>query len=220
MRTPNLTTVVAVGVVLSAVLVSCEPSEPEDSRVSSISAADTLLSLNKPATASTSGGCCGPQNVDDGNTGTRWASGANIDPSWIYIDLGGTFSVHRVQLTWDQSCAVAYDIQISPDHNAWTTLHSTTNGAGGVENITGLNGSGRYVRMLGEKRCRADAAHGYSLQELAVYGAGGDTIPPTPPGMPNLVSDTSSSVTISWTASTDNVGVTGYDVFHRSEERV
>ncbi len=44
------------------------------------------------------------------------------------------------------------------------------------------------------------------------FGPSNDTQPPTAPA--NLVSSnvTSSGVTLSWTASTDNVGVTGYDV--------
>jgi glucose/arabinose dehydrogenase len=69
--------------------------------------------------------------------------------------------------------------------------------------------------MFGMKRCRADATHGYSLQEFGVFGTiGGDTTPPTPPGTPTLVGDTSNNITVSWTASTDNVGVTGYEVLH------
>jgi glucose/arabinose dehydrogenase len=181
-------------------------------------AADSLLSLNKPATASSIGGCCPAKYVDDGNTSTRWASAAGIDPSWIYIDLGATYSIHRVQLTWDLSCATAYQVQTSPDHATWTSIYSTTSGKGGVENLTGLSGTGRYVRMYGTHRCRTDSSKGYSLQEMAVYGSGGDTTPPTPPGTPTLVSSTPSSVTIKWGASTDNVGVTGYDVFRDGQK--
>ena len=177
-------------------------------------AADSLLSRNKPVTASSSGGCCAPANAVDGSTSTRWASAANIDPSWIYVDLGGTFSIHRVQITWDASCATAYQVQTSTDHSTWTTISSTTTGDGGVDNLTGLTGSGRYVRVNGTKRCRTDASKGYSIQELDVYGAsGGDPNPPTPPGAPTLVSSTPNSVTISWGASTDDVGVTNYDIF-------
>jgi glucose/arabinose dehydrogenase len=176
-------------------------------------AADSLLSLNKAATASSSGGCCAPKNVDDGNTATRWASAANIDPSWIYLDLGATFSIHRVVLTWDASCATAYQVQTSPDHSAWTTIFSTTTGNGGVDDLTGLTGTGRYVRMNGTHRCRTDATKGYSLQEFAVYGSGGDTEAPTPPGTPSLVSSTPSSATIQWGASSDNVAVTSYQIF-------
>jgi glucuronoarabinoxylan endo-1,4-beta-xylanase len=41
---------------------------------------------------------------------------------------------------------------------------------------------------------------------------GGDTQPPSTPGTPTASGITASSVTLSWTASTDDTGVTGYDV--------
>jgi chitodextrinase len=41
---------------------------------------------------------------------------------------------------------------------------------------------------------------------------GGDTQAPSTPGQPTASNVTSSSVNLSWSASTDNVGVTGYDV--------
>ena len=41
---------------------------------------------------------------------------------------------------------------------------------------------------------------------------GGDTQAPTTPGQPNASNITSSSVNLSWSASSDNVGVTGYEV--------
>ncbi|GAA3736908.1 cellulose binding domain-containing protein [Salinactinospora qingdaonensis] len=41
---------------------------------------------------------------------------------------------------------------------------------------------------------------------------GGDTEPPTAPGAPTASEVTATSVTLSWSASTDNVGVAGYDV--------
>ncbi len=177
-------------------------------------AADSLLSLNKPVTASSSGSCCAAKNAVDGSTATRWASVSNVDPQWIYVDLGATYAIDRIELDWDASCATAYELDVSADHNSWTQIFNTAAGKGGTDNHTGLKAAGRYVRMLGTKRCRADASHGYSLDEFSVYGGSGDTTPPSPPGTPTLVSDTSTSVTVSWTASTDNVGVTGYLVYH------
>ncbi|HEY3609004.1 MAG TPA: PQQ-dependent sugar dehydrogenase [Pseudonocardiaceae bacterium] len=177
--------------------------------------ADPLLSQDKPVTASSSGGCCPAAAAVDGNSATRWASVAGTDPQWIYVDLGAVAHVSRVRLQWDTSCATAYEIDVSNDHATWSKIFSTTAGKGGVEDLTTLDGIGRFVRMFGTKRCRADATHGYSLREFGVFGTiGGDTTPPTPPGTPTLVSDTSNSITVSWTAATDNVGVTGYEVLH------
>ena len=174
----------------------------------------TLLSEGKPVTASSSGGCCAAKNAVDGDTATRWASAAGVDPQWIYVDLGSTAHVTEVKLQWDASCATAFEIDTSNDHSAWTSIYSTTAGKGGTQDLTSLNGTGRYVRMYGTKRCRSDSSHGYSLDELSVYGTLTDTTPPTPPGTPALVSDTASSVTVKWTAASDNVGVTAYDVYH------
>ena len=87
-----------------------------------VPAADALLSLNKPATASSSGGCCAAANVDDGVSTTRWASAAGSDPQWISIDLGAAAHVSRVRLQWDTSCATAYEIDTSADDTAWTKI--------------------------------------------------------------------------------------------------
>jgi F5/8 type C domain/3-keto-disaccharide hydrolase/Fibronectin type III domain len=196
------TVVLAVG--LTAAVASAASNAP---------AADVLLSRNHPVTTSSSGSCCAPKNAVDGNSKTRWASAAGKDPSWIYVDLGSVAQVHRIRLQWDKSCATAYQLQTSTDHATWTTVFSTTAGKGGVEDRTGLTGSGRYVRMNGTHRCRADAGHGYSLQEFDVYGTTGEGgTPPNPPTNVTNVSVTATSATVSWTAST-STGVTAYDLF-------
>ncbi|WP_405014724.1 discoidin domain-containing protein [Kitasatospora sp. NBC_01539] len=43
-------------------------------------------------------------------------------------------------------------------------------------------------------------------------GGGGDTVPPTAPGSLHTTTVTDTTVTLAWTASTDNVGVTGYRI--------
>jgi mannan endo-1,4-beta-mannosidase len=52
-------------------------------------------------------------------------------------------------------------------------------------------------------------------KEATIFGGGGggDTTPPSTPGTPTASGVTSTGLTLSWAASTDNVGVTGYDVF-------
>jgi glucose/arabinose dehydrogenase len=179
-------------------------------------AAETLLSLNKPVTSSSDGGCCPAKNAVDGSLTTRWASAANIDPSWIYVDLQATKHITHVRLSWDASCAVAYRVETSSDHATWTSRFSTSTGNGGVDDITGLSVDARYVRMFGTKRCRTDVTKGYSLQEFEVFGGtggGGGNIP-TPPGKPVQDSITPTTVTVHWAPSTDSDGtVTGYDIF-------
>ncbi|WP_433184119.1 cellulose binding domain-containing protein [Actinoallomurus sp. CA-150999] len=59
---------------------------------------------------------------------------------------------------------------------------------------------------------------GCTLNGAACDGGGGgsDTQPPSTPTGLTVTGHTSSSVSLSWTASTDNVGVTGYEVYQGS----
>ncbi|HEX6739208.1 MAG TPA: carbohydrate-binding protein, partial [Vicinamibacteria bacterium] len=107
-------------------------------------------------------------NAVDGSTTTRWAS-LFSDPQWIYVDLGSTATVTRVVLNWEAAFGRAYQIQVSNDASAWTTVYSTTTGAGGINDVA-VSGSGRYVRMNGTQR---GTAWGYSLWEFQVYGTTG-----------------------------------------------
>ena len=175
-------------------------------------AADTLLSQGRLATASSTENVGTPAGAAvDGNAGTRWSS-AFADPQWLQVDLGSPMQVCQVGLQWENAYATAFQIQLSTDGTTWTSVYSTTTGTGGTQTLT-VNGTGRFVRMNGTARA---TPYGYSLWELTVHtGTGtGDTTPPTPPGTPVLVSVSSASATIQWTASNDNVAVTGYDIYH------
>ncbi|HWY29237.1 MAG TPA: hypothetical protein VNX46_00700, partial [Candidatus Acidoferrum sp.] len=50
-----------------------------------------------------------------------------------------------------------------------TTLYHKTNGTGGIDDLTGLNGVGRYLKMQGIMR---GTGYGYSLWEFQVFGLG------------------------------------------------
>ncbi|MEV6522680.1 discoidin domain-containing protein [Longispora sp. NPDC051575] len=131
-----------------------------------------LLSQGKPATASSVETSSFPAGAAfDGNlTGTRWASKEGVDPQWLRVDLGATASVSRVLLNWEAAYGKSYTIQTSPDGSTWTTIYSTTSGNGAADDLTGLSGTGRYVRVHGTAR---GTAYGYSLFEMRVYGTTG-----------------------------------------------
>jgi F5/8 type C domain/Glycosyl hydrolases family 16 len=148
---------------------------------------DRELSYARPATASSyqdDGNCpaCTPAKAVDNDPATRWATSdvtGWVDPGWIYIDLGATATVHSVILQWDPAYATAFQIQVSPDANTWTTIYSTGAGTGFKQTISGLSGTGRYVRMYGTARSNG---YGYSLWDFEVWGTGGN--PTTPPALP------------------------------------
>ena len=104
--------------------------------------------------------------VNDGNLTTRWSSNFS-DPQWIYIDLGSTKTISEVKLNWETAYASTFQIQVSNNASSWSTIYSTSTGKGGIQDLKGLNGLGRYIRMYGIKR---GTVWGYSLWEMAVYG--------------------------------------------------
>lgn len=128
------------------------------------------LAYGKPATASSVETISFPaKNAVDGNPDTRWSSGFS-DPQWIQVDLGDSYHINRVVLNWEASYGVAYKIQISINGSDWTTVYSTTNGDGGIDDLS-ISGSGRYIRMYGTSRVATGGVlYGYSLYEFEVYG--------------------------------------------------
>ncbi|MDC0710652.1 discoidin domain-containing protein [Stigmatella sp. ncwal1] len=136
----------------------------------SSSAHAALLSLKRPATASSVEGGNTADLAVDGNTGLRWASVWNVDPQWLSVDLGATATLDRVKIQWEGAYAKAYKVQVSPDGASWTDLYATSAGDGGVDDLT-LSGSGRYVRVYCTQRALTN--YGYSILELEVYGTTG-----------------------------------------------
>jgi hypothetical protein len=150
-------------------------------------ATESLVSQGRPATSSSvETSALGPANAVDGKTTTRWASQEGVDPQWIRVDLGDTFTISHVRLTWEAAYAKAYTVETSADGTSWQAIYSTTTGDGATDDLTGLAGSGRYVRVNGTKR---GTAYGYSLFEFQVYGAGSGG--PSPSGSQSTSPSTS-----------------------------
>ncbi|QGZ52574.1 coagulation factor 5/8 type domain-containing protein [Streptomyces sp. QHH-9511] len=163
-----------VGVVvtaLAAALLAFGPAQKAE-------AAPVLLSQGKPVTASSQEHYGTPATAAvDGDNGTRWSSVAS-DPQWIRVDLGAPAALERVELRWEAAYAKAYRIETSQNGTDWSTVYSTTTGAGGAEALN-VSGTARYVRMLGTARA---TGYGYSLWEFKVYGSTGGDGGPTLPG--------------------------------------
>ncbi|GAB2655953.1 discoidin domain-containing protein [Kribbella swartbergensis] len=196
-------------VALSVVLVGAVGGSVADARTS----ADVLLLQRQPVVVSSieDRTLTGDRAVD-GSTSTRWASAEGVDPQWVKVDLGQPATVRRVKLSWEAAYAKAYRIEISDDGSTFRAVKEIADGNGNTDDLTGLAAHGRYVRLVGTKR---GTPYGYSLWELQVYGtkdSTGDTQPPSTPTGVRTTGVTATSVALTWTASTDNVGISGYDV--------
>jgi CxxC motif-containing protein (DUF1111 family) len=135
----------------------------------------------------------------DHDPNTRWGSGFS-DDQWLTLDYGQSVAINHVRIAWEAAHATQYLLQVSDDNTHWTTIKSVDGSAGGTEDIAGLSGQGRYLRMQGVKR---STQYGYSIFEIQAFSgtpAGTDPQPPTPipidtskPGVPLKASAAASS---------------------------
>ncbi|WP_308220940.1 discoidin domain-containing protein [Micromonospora phytophila] len=172
-------------------------------------------------TASSVNQTYGPANANDGNADTYWESANNAFPQWIQADLGATVTVDRVVLklppaaAW-QTRTQTLTVQGSTDGGSFTALKSSAGytfnpATGNTVTITFPAASTRYVRLTVTGNTGWPAAQ---FSEFEVYGtATGDTLAPTAPTNLAYTQPVSGQIRLTWNAATDNVGVTGYDVY-------
>lgn len=126
------------------------------------------LALGKPVkTSSEDKGGNIKSNAVDGNLNTRWTSESGKDPQWIYVDLGKSYNVNNLKITWKAGeCATDYNIEISTNSTSWSLLKAVKGNTALVNNYANtLKGEGRYVRIYCTKRANN---LGYSINEMEV----------------------------------------------------
>ncbi len=183
------------------------------------------LAAGKSASSSSSTQNYAASNVTDGNQGTYWESANNAFPQWVQVDLGSSVSTNQVVLKLPTSGWGARDqtlaVQGSTDGQNFNDLSASASRAfSPPSNAVTIDYGASTVRYL---RIRITANTGWpagQLSELEVYGpATGDTQAPTAPGSLAFTEPAAGQIRLTWNASTDNVGVTGYDVYANGELR-
>lgn len=141
--------------------------------LSTIEAFGGDLAANAPVDASSTANEFNmASNLTDGSASSRWES-ATSDPQQVAVDLGSTQPLGTVGLRWETAAAKSFQLQLSKDGKQWSTVYSTTSGAGGTETIALPAGSdGRYVRLVGTERL---TKYAYSLYALEAYSPAGST---------------------------------------------
>jgi mannan endo-1,4-beta-mannosidase len=143
----------------------------------------TNLAYNKAVYASSNENTTTtPNKAVDANGTTRWSS-AFADPQYYVVDLGANFNVNRVKINWEGAYGKNYQIQFSTNNSTWTTIRTVTNNTSLTNDLTGLSGTARYVKLYGTAR---GTVYGYSMFEFEVYGTTGS----------RMISPENSSVTV------------------------
>lgn len=124
------------------------------------------LALGSTATSSSRQDALLADFAVDSDPATRWGSAA-ADGQWIQLDLGGLFTLDRVDLSWETAYASRYVVETSLDGEQWTTALNVNDGTGGNETHALSVAAARYVRLTGIER---GTAFGISLWEMGVMG--------------------------------------------------
>jgi hypothetical protein len=178
-----------------------------------------LVAAVQTASASTSNSPYNASNAVDGNQATYWESANNAFPQWIQADLGSSLATNRLVLklpTGWEARTQTITVQQSAGGSSFTDLVASAGyrfdpASGNTVTINFNSVTTRYVRLNITANTGWPAGQ---LSELEVYGpSSGDTQAPTAPGNLAYTQPASGQIALSWQGSTDNVGVTGYDVY-------
>lgn len=186
------------------------------------------LSPGKAAQASSSTAGQAVSAVNDGDQATYWESANNSFPQWARIDLGTATSVDQIVLkvpaptVW-QTRTQTLSIQGGADGSSYSTVVASANytfnpATGNTVTINFGAATHRYWRVNITANTGWPAAQ---ISEFEIYAAagGGDTVKPSAPGNLAFTQPATGQIKLAWTASTDNVGVTGYDVYADNQLR-
>jgi len=152
------------------------------SRTSASVSAEVPLTPTGASASSAERGDLGAAAAIDRDDGTRWGS-AFSDVEHLTLDYGASVAINRVRIDWENAHASEYLLQVSGDGSAWTTIRRVEGSRGGTEDLTGLDGKGRYLRMQGVRRA---GQYGYSIIEIQAFSgspaAPQQPVPELPPG--------------------------------------
>jgi hypothetical protein len=185
------------------------------------SAAGPNLAAGKTFSASSYTDVYGAGNAGDGNANTYWESNNNAFPQWLQVDLGSAVPVNQVVLKLPPATAWATRTETltvagSSDGSSFSTLKASAGytfnpASGNAVTVDFTAATARFVRLTFTGNTGWPAGQ---LSELEVYGpATGDTQAPSAPGNLAFTQPAAGQIKLTWSASTDNTAVTGYDVY-------
>ncbi|MFJ8825016.1 discoidin domain-containing protein [Streptomyces sp. NPDC102467] len=177
------------------------------------------LARGKTFTASSTTQTYTAANAGDGDIASYWESKNDALPQWVQVDLGASVRVNRVVLRLPSGWET---------RTQTLTVRGSTNGAdfqdlvaskayefsasaGQSQTLSFDTVTTRYVRVLVTANTRQPAGQ---LSELEVFGpTTGDTEAPGAPSGLAYTEPATGSIKLTWKAASDNVKVTGYDIY-------
>jgi hypothetical protein len=228
MRTKRLISRLTAALLASSLVVLAGPGFPASAAPASPQAdgpGARLAAAAVSVSASSSLGAYPASNVNDANQATYWESNNNAFPQWIQADLGASVATNKVVLKLPTGWGArtqTLSVQGSTNGSTFSDLAPSKGyvfdpASANTVTIDVAATTIRYVRLNITANTGWAAAQ---LAEFEVYGpTTGDTVAPTAPSGLAFTEPATGQIRLAWNASTDNVGVTGYDVYANNQLR-
>jgi hypothetical protein len=178
-----------------------------------------LVAAVQSASASSNNAPYNAPNAIDGDPASYWESANNAFPQWIQADLGSSLATNRLVLKlpghWEARTQTI-TVQQSTNGTTFADLVASAGyrfdpATGNTVTISFNSVTTRFVRLHITANTGWPAGQ---LSEFEVYGPStGDTSAPTAPAGLAYTQPAAGQIRLSWQGSTDNVGVTAYDVY-------
>lgn len=116
---------------------------------------------------------CSPKKAFDGNNGTKWVASSTQYPQWLYIDMGTSTEISRIDTLFGSNDTWQYKIEGSNDYVTFTTLVDKTGGITGQVFSDTVNATVRYVKLTITGAANGSTA---AVCEFTPYDAGGNPV--------------------------------------------
>lgn len=124
--------------------------------------------------------------ANDGNRGSRWASGGaakhyatygDLAEDWWVVDLGAFYEISSIKTLYEGATPKNYSFYTSPNNDSWIEIdsynHTPKAGTGDGdynEYLYSPSKVARYVKIFAREAVQADFGYGISIWEFEVYG--------------------------------------------------
>ena len=166
--------------------------------LASPASAATDLAVGRAATADSTETIRTPSMANDADAATRWCAADGKTGHWWQVDLASQASLTGTQVVWEFARSYQYQIAVSTDGSAWTTVVDRTADTTTEQTESdAFTATARYVRITVTGLAPGSWA---SIVSFSIFGTPGTEIPPSAPfkGVANSPCADMATLKVAW----------------------